>query len=75
MSPVANGAKSSSPGPVYVLCAISPRTSSFFILNFRLPFSCMVGDMAIMTPGRAVSGHPIASCIVKIVLVSRCEMR
>jgi hypothetical protein len=60
---------------VNVEWAISPPISSFFMLNLMAPFSVTEGDMAIMAPGLAVMGHPMASWMVTIELVSRCEMR
>ena len=45
------------------------------MLNLTAPLRVMEGDMAIMTPGLAVMGQPMASCSVTIELVSRCEMR
>jgi hypothetical protein len=50
MSPKDAGARSSSPGPVYVDLAISPPMRTFFSENFRWPLSVMVEDMAIMAP-------------------------
>lgn len=50
ISPRKGGAKSNSPGPVYVDVAISPPAINFFIENLTAPLSVMVGDMAIMIP-------------------------
>ena len=75
ISPSAFGASINSPGPVKVEWAISPLSSSFFTLNFTAPLRVMVGDMATMRPGLTVSGQPMASWMVTMVLVSRCETR
>jgi hypothetical protein len=50
MSPIEGGAKSSSPGPVYVDLDISPPISAFLRENLILPLSVIVGDIAIIAP-------------------------
>lgn len=74
MSPSTGGASSSSPGPVKVEWVISPP-NSFFTLNLTAPFKETEGDMAIMAPGLAVIGQPMASCRVSIELVSLWDTR
>ena len=61
ISPSIGGPSSSSPGPVKVDELISPPATSFFMENLYAPLSEIDGDMAIMTPGLAVSGQPMAS--------------
>ncbi len=75
MSPSIDGASRSSPGPMYEELESSAPAMIFFMLNLTSPLRVIVGDIAIMAPGLAVSGQPMASWMVRMVLQSRWLMR